>query len=122
MIDTSSILERTFVGHAEHHPLLDSTQSRARQLAEANGAQAVALPALVLADKQTAGRGRAENRWWTGDASLAFSLLIDPEQFGFPRRAVPRLSLAVGVALVDAIAPRLDVQSLGLHWPNDVYV
>jgi len=122
MIDTSSIMNRTFVAHVEHHPVLDSTQSRARELAEAKGAKGVPLPALVLADRQTAGRGRADNRWWTGDASLAFSLLIDPEQFGLPRRAVPRLSLAIGVALVDAIAPRLDEQPLGLHWPNDVYV
>jgi BirA family biotin operon repressor/biotin-[acetyl-CoA-carboxylase] ligase len=53
---------------------------------------------------------------------LAFSLVIDPEQFGLPRKAVPRLSLAAGVAIVDSVAPRLDGHSLGLHWPNDVYV
>lgn len=122
MVDTSSILDRTFVAHAEHHPLLDSTQSRARQLAEAGGVSSAASPALVVAERQTAGRGRADNRWWTGEGSLAFSLLIDPRQFGFPPRAVPRLSLAVGVALVDAIAPRLNGHPLGLHWPNDVYV
>lgn len=118
MLDKSSILEQTFLAHVEHHSVLDSTQNRARELAEAHAAS----PALVVADKQTAGRGRADNRWWTGEGSLAFSLVIDPQQFGLPRRAVPRLSLAVGVALVDAIAPRLVGHPLGLHWPNDVYV
>jgi len=118
MIDTRWIVERTFVAHVEHYPVLESTQTRARELAEANAAS----PALVVADRQTAGRGRADNRWWTGEGSLAFSLLIDPEQFGFPPRAVPRLSLAVGVAIVDAVAPRLAGHPLGLHWPNDVYV
>ncbi len=118
MVDIESLVASSFLAHAEHHEVLDSTQTRARALAEAG----VELPALVVADRQTAGRGRGNNRWWTGEGSLAFSLLVDPEQFGFPRRAVPRLSLAAGVAIVDAVAPRLSDQPLGLHWPNDVYV
>jgi len=121
MIDVNAILKQTFVAYAEHHDVLDSTQFRARALAE-GGADRAELPALVVADAQTAGRGRADNRWWTGEGSLAFSLLLDPQQFGFARGPVPRLSLAVGVALVDAIALRLDGHPLGLHWPNDVYV
>ncbi len=118
MIDIESLVASSFLAHAEHHEVLDSTQTRARGLAEAG----VKLPALVVADRQTAGRGRGSNRWWTGEGSLAFSLLVDPAQFGFPRRAVPRLSLAAGVAIIDAVAPQLADQPLGLHWPNDVYV
>jgi BirA family transcriptional regulator, biotin operon repressor / biotin---[acetyl-CoA-carboxylase] ligase len=119
LIDTKSLLADSFLAHAEHHQLLDSTQTRARQLVESGK---VKFPALVVADRQTIGRGRGSNRWWTGDGSLAFSLVVDPEYFGFPRKAVPRLSLAAGVAIVDSIAPRLDGHPLGLHWPNDVYV
>jgi BirA family transcriptional regulator, biotin operon repressor / biotin---[acetyl-CoA-carboxylase] ligase len=122
MIDTQKLLAETFLEHAEHHPVLDSTQTRARALAEEAAAQRVSLPALIVADSQTAGRGRASNRWWTGEGSLAFSVLVDPARFGFPRRAVPRLSLAAGVAIIDALAPRLADQPPGLHWPNDVYV
>jgi len=76
----------------------------------------------VVADSQTAGRGRGSNRWWTGQGSLAFSLLIDPIAFGLPRQAMPMLSLAIGVAVIDAVAPRLVNHPLGLHWPNDVFV
>jgi BirA family transcriptional regulator, biotin operon repressor / biotin---[acetyl-CoA-carboxylase] ligase len=122
MPDSHRLLSTTFVRHAEHHALLDSTQTRARALADEAAAGKILLPALVVADAQTAGRGRASNRWWTGEGSLAFSLLIDPAQFGFERRMVPRLSLAAGVALVDALAPRLENLPLGLHWPNDVFV
>jgi BirA family transcriptional regulator, biotin operon repressor / biotin---[acetyl-CoA-carboxylase] ligase len=122
MLDPQTLLANTFLAHAEHHALLDSTQTRARGLAEEAAAGRISLPALVVADAQTAGRGRASNRWWTGEGSLAFSLLVDPLQFGFERRMVPRLSLAVGVALIDALAPRLAEQPLGLHWPNDVFV
>jgi BirA family biotin operon repressor/biotin-[acetyl-CoA-carboxylase] ligase len=119
MIDIERLLATSFLRHAEHHPTIDSTQSRARKLAELpeNG-----LPALVVADSQTAGRGRGSNRWWTGQGSLAFSLLIDPIAFGLPRQAMPMLSLAIGVAVIDAVAPRLVNHPLGLHWPNDVFV
>lgn len=119
MIDTNQLLAQTFLAQAEHHELLDSTQTRARQLVETGEAQ---LPALVVADRQSAGRGRGSNRWWTGEGSLAFSLVVDPAAFGFPRRAVPRLSLAAGVAIVDSVAGRLDGHPLGLHWPNDIYI
>jgi BirA family biotin operon repressor/biotin-[acetyl-CoA-carboxylase] ligase len=119
VIDIQTLVAKTFLAHVEHHEVLDSTQTRARALAELATAK---LPALVVADRQTAGRGRGSNRWWTGEGSLAFSLLVDPQQFGFPRRAVPRLSLAAGVAIIDAVAPRLSDHPLGLHWPNDVYV
>src|SRR5262245_56021576 len=71
MIDSNTILKGTFVAHIEHHQVLDSTQFRARALAEGSRNSA-SLPALVVADRQTAGRGRAENRWWTGEGSLAF--------------------------------------------------
>jgi BirA family transcriptional regulator, biotin operon repressor / biotin---[acetyl-CoA-carboxylase] ligase len=119
LIDTQALLAKTFVQHAEHHPVIDSTQTRARSLADWSEAQ---LPALVVADSQTAGRGRGSNRWWTGEGSLAFSLLIDAAAFGFPRQPIPRLSLAAGVAIIDTVAPRLSDHPLGLHWPNDVYV
>src|SRR5690349_8754461 len=111
MIDTAFLLANSFLAHAEHHELLDSTQTRARQLVERGEIQ---LPALIVADRQSAGRGRGSNRWWTGEGSLAFSLVVDPEQFGFPRKAVPRLSLAAGVAIVDSVAPRLDGHPIGL--------
>jgi BirA family biotin operon repressor/biotin-[acetyl-CoA-carboxylase] ligase len=119
VIDTKLLLDRTFLRYAEYHALIDSTQIRARVLAEANQRP---LPALIVADSQTAGRGRGSNRWWTGEGSLAFSLLIDPADFGFPRQPIPRLSLAAGVAIIDTVAPRLSEHPLGLHWPNDVYV
>jgi BirA family biotin operon repressor/biotin-[acetyl-CoA-carboxylase] ligase len=118
-IDVVRLRADSFLAHIEHHTSLDSTQTRARQLVETGG---VKLPALVVVDRQTAGRGRGSNRWWTGEGSLAFSLVVDPEHFGFPRRAVPRLSLAAGVAIVDSVAPRLTGHPLGLHWPNDVYI
>lgn len=117
--DTPRILAGSFVRRVEHFAAMPSTQDRAREAAT-NPFET--LPLLVLADQQLSGRGRDGNTWWTGDGNLAFSLLFDPETFGCPRRAVPAMSLAASVAIVDAVAPRAAGRRVGLHWPNDVFV
>jgi BirA family biotin operon repressor/biotin-[acetyl-CoA-carboxylase] ligase len=118
-IKAEEILAESWVCGVEHHQELSSTQDRARAAA---GELKIEHSLLVVADRQTAGRGRGANRWWTGEGNLAFSLLFDPATFGLARRAIPQVSLAAGVALVDVIAPLISDQTLGLHWPNDVFV
>lgn len=118
-IDIARILAAGVVARVEHFEEISSTQDRAREVA---GEADCPMPCLIVADRQTAGRGRQGNSWWTGAGSLAFSLLFDPEHFGCPRRPAPRLALAVGVAIVDAVGPRIENRPVGLHWPNDVFV
>ena len=80
------------------------------------------LPLLVVADRQTAGRGRGANRWWTGPGALAFSLLVDGRTVGADRSRSPLVALAAAVAVVDTVAPLLPAHQVGIHWPNDVLV
>ena len=80
------------------------------------------LPLVVVADEQTAGRGRGSNRWWTGPGGLAFSLLVDAETVAADASRSPLVSLAAAVAVVDAVAPLLPGRQVGIHWPNDVIV
>ena len=118
MQNFNKIPEITFVADVEHHATIASTNDRAMECA-ASGR--VKLPFLIVADCQTAGRGRGSNRWWTGPGSLAFSLLIGPETVG--NNGAGRnglISLAAGVAVVDAMAPLLRGHEIGIHWPNDV--
>lgn len=72
---------------------------------------------VVLAERQTAGRGRRGRSWlaWPG-ASLTFSL-----RWVFPVGApVPAgLSLVVGLAVSNALES-LGVEGLALKWPNDI--
>lgn len=117
-ISAAQLISATWVDDVEHHTELASTQDRARAAA---AELPLAQSLLVVADRQSAGRGRGSNRWWTGEGSLAFSLLFDPARFELARRAVPQVSLATAVALVDAIAPLVGGHPLGLHWPNDVF-
>jgi BirA family transcriptional regulator, biotin operon repressor / biotin---[acetyl-CoA-carboxylase] ligase len=126
-MDINRILRETFVVELEHHAELGSTNQRCAQRAKQGASK---LPLLVLADRQIAGRGRGTNRWWTGEGSLAFSLLLEPyasddllgRQLNCRPNRLPLLSLAAGVAVAESIKPLLHDQQIGLHWPNDVIV
>lgn len=66
---------------------------------------------LLLTQHQTAGRGRRGRSWYQEGQSLAFSLL-----WRLPPSTNPSgLSLAVGVAVAEALGPQAQ-----LKWPNDI--
>ncbi|AKZ61752.1 biotin--[acetyl-CoA-carboxylase] synthetase [Herbaspirillum hiltneri N3] len=73
-------------------------------------------PVLLVAESQTAGRGRAGRPWQTTRTSaLTFSLAW---KFNRPLHALIGLPLAVGVVLAEALGIfGIDVE---LKWPNDV--
>lgn len=106
------------VNRVEHYARIGSTQDRARELA---GDDAAALATLIVAQRQTAGRGQRSNQWWTGEGALAFSLLLAP-------RLVPTgqasglLALVMAVAKLDSLATLCPPGSLGIHWPNDLFL
>ena len=77
-------------------------------------------PALVVAEQQTLGRGRQGRTWHSrAGQSLTFSLAL-----ALAPREWLGLSLAVGVALADALEPPEPGQPprLGLKWPNDLWL
>jgi BirA family transcriptional regulator, biotin operon repressor / biotin---[acetyl-CoA-carboxylase] ligase len=112
------LIAETWIRQVEHHAVLPSTNDRAKELARMVG---VSLPALVIADAQTAGRGRGGNRWWTGEGSLAFSVLFDAESICQGCSATPLTGLAAGLAVVATVRPLVKGRDVGLHWPNDVF-
>ena len=113
------LTRETFVARVEHHHSLSSTNDRAKQCAAENPEQ---LPLLIIADRQTAGRGRRDNCWWTGTGGLAFSLLIAARQFGLKRSRSPMVALAAAVAVVKTVRCPAASHTVGIHWPNDVFV
>ena len=117
-IDVPRLLAETPVAHVEYFESIGSTHDLAHELARAAGTP---LPCLVVAETQTAGRGRGQNRWWTGGGSLAFSLVFDPSDWSIVGELPPQRSLAVGVAIVETVAPLVTQARVGLHWPNDVF-
>ncbi len=117
-LDVQRLLREGCLTHVEHHDTLSSTNDRAREIARQVPTDETAL---VIADEQTAGRGRGANRWWTGAGSLACSLVFDPAVQGIRRQHFPLISLATAVAIVEAVRQVVPAGTLGLHWPNDVF-
>ncbi len=117
-IDVPRLKKGGFITRVEHHATLTSTNDHARMLA-ADAARDETV--LVVADEQTAGRGRGVNRWWTGAGSLACSLLFDPALRDIQRQHFHLISLAAAIAIVETARPLVLDRQVGLHWPNDVF-
>ena len=77
---------------------------------------------MILADRQSAGRGRGTNRWWSGPGALTFSLLLDAGWLSLPKRWWPKISLTAGLAVCEALTPIAGDNRLAVKWPNDVYL
>jgi BirA family biotin operon repressor/biotin-[acetyl-CoA-carboxylase] ligase len=81
--------------------------------------KALARPVLLLADEQTAGRGRRGRRWTSSrEGSLTFSLAVALDR---PLRELTALPLVAGVATARALHA-LGVAGAALKWPNDIVV
>ncbi len=123
-----TVLE-TFIQRAELHDEVGSTNDvaleRERTLElPAGGDQTDAAPAalLVVSRRQTSGRGRGANAWWSNDGSLLFSLLLDAPSLGLQPQHWPRVSLAAALAVGEAIESMVEGLRVRLKWPNDVFL
>jgi BirA family biotin operon repressor/biotin-[acetyl-CoA-carboxylase] ligase len=90
-------------------PELDSTSTELMRRARAGRLE----PLLLVAERQTAGRGRLGRGWHSDPGqSLTFSL-------GLPLAPADwsGLSLAVGVAVAESLHPAVQ-----LKWPNDLWI
>jgi BirA family biotin operon repressor/biotin-[acetyl-CoA-carboxylase] ligase len=117
--DQKRVAAETFVRFIEHHHTLPSTNDLAMRLAPDPRTE---TPRLILADQQTAGRGRGSNRWWSGPGSLTFTLLIDTEDFSLPSALWPCVALAAGLTVCDILPQLVPSATSGLKWPNDVWL
>jgi BirA family transcriptional regulator, biotin operon repressor / biotin---[acetyl-CoA-carboxylase] ligase len=75
--------------------------------------------AVLIAEHQTAGRGRNGRVWSSPGAQLTMSVGVDAG--GVPPDAWGWLPLATGVAVVDTVVALAGIEA-GLKWPNDVLV
>jgi BirA family biotin operon repressor/biotin-[acetyl-CoA-carboxylase] ligase len=73
----------------------------------------------IVADTQSAGRGRHGRPWASPPGNLHASLLlINPA----PPHLSPQLGFVAGVALIEALRAVAPQIAFGLKWPNDVLV
>jgi BirA family biotin operon repressor/biotin-[acetyl-CoA-carboxylase] ligase len=92
---------------------VDSTNSELMRRARAGQTD----PVLLVAESQSAGRGRLGRQWHAqaGDAlTFSLGLMLRPADWS-------GLSLAVGLSVVESLDPQ-GALGLGLKWPNDIWV
>jgi BirA family transcriptional regulator, biotin operon repressor / biotin---[acetyl-CoA-carboxylase] ligase len=93
---------------------VDSTNSALMRMAAEPGAL-VADGTVMLAERQTQGRGRLQRNWLTTPQhSLAMSVLLRPP---LAPTEVAQLPLLAAVAVQQALA---DLAALSIKWPNDI--
>jgi BirA family transcriptional regulator, biotin operon repressor / biotin---[acetyl-CoA-carboxylase] ligase len=117
VFNLSRILNSALVRHVDHHESIGSTSDQALELAARDGAP---LPLLVLTERQTGGRGRGTNRWWSADGALTFSLVLDAAG-ALPPEERPRVALVAGLAVCEALAELAPSGTWQVKWPNDVF-
>jgi BirA family transcriptional regulator, biotin operon repressor / biotin---[acetyl-CoA-carboxylase] ligase len=106
-----------FVRTLIRREVVPSTSDLARQLIVAGEGE---LPFAVWASRQTRGRGRGANLWWSDPGSLTFTVALDPSAHALRIEHEPRLALATAVAIIEAIVPLGLSQAPGIRWPNDI--
>jgi BirA family biotin operon repressor/biotin-[acetyl-CoA-carboxylase] ligase len=117
--DVERIRSGNFVREIEVHSEIGSTNDRA---AERALEPSLPCPCLILAARQTAGRGRGANAWWSAPGALTFSLVLEPRRIGLVTERLPQVALASGLAVCEVVGELLPKSPIGLKWPNDVFL
>ncbi|MDU8431835.1 bifunctional biotin--[acetyl-CoA-carboxylase] ligase/biotin operon repressor BirA [Pseudomonas syringae] len=117
LLDPAAMVESGMPGEwsVRTYDSIDSTNAEASRLI----ALGAPMPLLVVAEQQTAGRGRRGRKWVSPYAeNLYYSLVL---RIDGGMRQLEGLSLLVGLAVMNVLRD-MGVQGAGLKWPNDVLV
>ena len=97
-----------------YFPKLGSTNDQLMQLARDQAPEGC----VVVAEQQTAGRGRQGNNWYSPPgAGLYFSLLLRPQ---LPAIKLTGLTMALGISVAEALEKTAGIP-VELKWPNDLF-
>lgn len=112
---SAAVRARSRIGHTiEVHASIGSTNDRARELLLEVGGDG----GVVLAEVQTAGRGRRGRTWLSPSGlNLTLSVALRP---ALSAADAWQLGLAAALATLEACRTAAPASGLGLKWPNDV--
>jgi len=103
--DTANIL---------YYPEVTSTMDIARDLAKNNCPDLT----VVIAGRQTQGRGRLKRRWLSDDGGLYFTMVLRPP---IPVQLCFRVNFLASLTLARVIREMLQIHAM-VKWPNDILV
>jgi BirA family biotin operon repressor/biotin-[acetyl-CoA-carboxylase] ligase len=107
---------RTLGRPLRHLESVDSTNREAERWALAGAPEG----AVVVAERQSSGRGRLGRHWHDrAGESLLLSVVLRPPT---PAASAPLLTFAAAVALAETCAHWVPPEQVAIKWPNDVLV
>ncbi|RLC31866.1 MAG: biotin--[acetyl-CoA-carboxylase] ligase [Deltaproteobacteria bacterium] len=110
-------LRTRVLGKRQIHYLreVDSTNLKAKLLAEKGASEGT----VVVAEEQSAGRGRRGRRWFSSPGNgIYMSLILRPS---ISPIGAPRITLMTAVAVAEALLAEVDLD-VRIKWPNDLLV
>lgn len=110
---TSGLKTKKFGKRAYYFESVDSTQNQAMKMASN-----VDDGTIIIAEKQTSGKGRSGRRWISPKGGIWFSIVMHPK---FDISVITLFPLASSLALSYAIEKTLGIKS-ELKWPNDITI
>ena len=106
-------LATRFIGQKViYYPRLASTMAVARQAARQGAAEGT----IIIAEEQTAGKGRLKRLWLSPKGSLALSIILYPDM-----SYLPYLMMLASLAVAHSIEAITGLKAQ-LKWPNDVLI
>lgn len=110
---TSGLKTKTFGKKVYYFDSIDSTQNQAMKMAlDADDGT------VIIAEKQTSGKGRQGRKWVSPKGGIWLSIILHPK---FDISVITLFPLASALALSNAIEKTLDIKS-ELKWPNDITI
>ncbi|MBS3922420.1 MAG: biotin--[acetyl-CoA-carboxylase] ligase [Nitrosarchaeum sp.] len=110
---TSGLKTKTFGKHTYYFDSVDSTQNQAMKMAS----EAI-HGTLIIAEKQTSGKGRLGRKWISPKGGIWLSIVLHPK---FDISVITLFPIASALALSNAIEKTLNIKS-ELKWPNDITI
>ncbi|HJM79981.1 MAG TPA: biotin--[acetyl-CoA-carboxylase] ligase [Nitrosopumilus sp.] len=110
----SGLQTKTLGQQAYYFESVDSTQSQALKMAKESENEGT----IIIAEKQTLGRGRSGRKWISPKGGLWFSIILHPK---FNISNMTLFPIASSLALSNAIKKTCKI-STELKWPNDLTI
>jgi BirA family biotin operon repressor/biotin-[acetyl-CoA-carboxylase] ligase len=111
-------LSTTYIGKKIFYsPELESTNIIAKEKA-LHKTEAIDEGTLIIAEKQSAGKGRLGRKWFSPTGGIWLSIILYPQ---LPPSYIPRITLVTAVAVVKAIKMCTQIEPQ-IKWPNDILI
>ena len=111
---TSGLETKELGQQAYYYDSIDSTQNQALKMADESTSEGI----IIIAEKQTEGRGRSGRKWMSPKGGIWFSIILHPR---FDISNTTLFPIASSLALSYAIEKTCKITT-ELKWPNDLTI